>query len=58
MTLDAAAIKAFAAEHLAAYKVPREVFFVDRIPRTANGKVQRKALAATIAEKRLKSVGR
>ena len=50
MAPDAAAIKTFAAEHLANYKVPREVFFVDRIPRTANGKVQRKALAAKIAE--------
>ena len=28
-----------------------KLFFVDRIPRTANGKVQRKALAAKIAEK-------
>jgi acyl-coenzyme A synthetase/AMP-(fatty) acid ligase len=42
---DPAAIKTFAAERLAAYKVPREIVFVDRIPRTANGKVQRKALA-------------
>ena len=45
MALDAATIKTFAAGHLAAYKVPREIFFVDQIPRTANGKVQRKALA-------------
>jgi acetyl-CoA synthetase len=51
MAPDAATIKTFAAEHLANYKVPREVFFIDRIPRTANGKVQRKALAAKIAEK-------
>jgi acyl-coenzyme A synthetase/AMP-(fatty) acid ligase len=43
--VDPAAIKTFAAERLAAYKVPREIVFVDRIPRTANGKVQRKALA-------------
>jgi acyl-coenzyme A synthetase/AMP-(fatty) acid ligase len=42
--VDPAAIKTFAAERLAAYKVPREIVFVDRIPRTANGKVQRKAL--------------
>ena len=41
---DAATIKTFAAEHLAAYKVPREIIFVDRIPRTPNGKIQRKAL--------------
>ena len=45
MALDAVTIKTFAAGHLAAYKVPREIFFVDQIPRTANGKVQRKALA-------------
>jgi acyl-coenzyme A synthetase/AMP-(fatty) acid ligase len=44
--LDAPAVKAFAASHLAAYKVPREVVFVDAIPRTRNGKVQRKKLAA------------
>jgi acyl-coenzyme A synthetase/AMP-(fatty) acid ligase len=46
--IDAAAVKAFATERLAAYKVPREVMFVDRLPRTANGKVQRKALAAML----------
>jgi acyl-coenzyme A synthetase/AMP-(fatty) acid ligase len=44
---DSAAIKTFAAEHLAAYKVPREIVFVDRIPRTPNGKIQRKALKLT-----------
>jgi acetyl-CoA synthetase len=46
---NAAAVKAFASEHLAAYKVPREIVFVDRLPRTPNGKVQRKALASLIA---------
>ncbi len=45
---DAGAVKAFAAERLAAYKVPREIIFIDRLPRTANGKIQRKALAALI----------
>jgi acyl-coenzyme A synthetase/AMP-(fatty) acid ligase len=44
--LDGSAVKAFAASHLAAYKVPREVVFVDAIPRTRNGKVHRKKLAA------------
>jgi acyl-coenzyme A synthetase/AMP-(fatty) acid ligase len=43
---DAAAIRSFAAERLAAYKIPREIVFVDRIPRTANGKIQRKELAS------------
>lgn len=42
---DADAILAFAAERLAAYKCPREIRFVDALPRTANGKVKRAALA-------------
>jgi acetyl-CoA synthetase len=42
---DAEAIKAFAAERLAAYKRPREVVFVDQLPRTPNGKLKRAALA-------------
>ncbi len=40
------ALLAFAGERLAAYKVPRAVHFVDRLPRTPNGKVIRRALAA------------
>lgn len=39
------AIKSFASSRLAAYKCPREIVFVDSLPRTANGKVQRAALA-------------
>lgn len=35
----------FAEERLAAYKAPREWRFVTALPRTANGKVQRKKLA-------------
>jgi acyl-coenzyme A synthetase/AMP-(fatty) acid ligase len=38
---DADAIKTFAAERLAAYKCPREVVFLDALPRTANGKLKR-----------------
>jgi acyl-coenzyme A synthetase/AMP-(fatty) acid ligase len=41
---DADGIKAFAAERLAAYKCPREVIFLDALPRTANGKLRRGAL--------------
>ena len=48
--LDAEAVKEFAAARLAAYKVPREIIFVDQIPRTANGKAQRKALARKVTE--------
>ncbi len=47
--LDAETVKRFAGEHLAAYKCPREVFFIDALPRTANGKVKRNALAAQFA---------
>ena len=36
---------AFAREHLADHKVPRKLFLVDRIPRTATGKIQRRAVA-------------
>jgi acetyl-CoA synthetase len=42
--VSADAIKAFAAERLAAYKCPREVVFIDTLPRTANGKLMRRAL--------------
>ncbi len=42
--VDAATLLAHAAEHLAAYKRPREIIFVQSLPRTANGKVQRRAL--------------
>jgi acetyl-CoA synthetase len=47
--LAADAIKAFAAEHLAAYKCPREIVFVAALPRTPNGKVQRSRLALTLS---------
>ena len=41
---DADSIASYAKENLAAYKCPREIIFVDRLPRTANGKVMRRAL--------------
>jgi acetyl-CoA synthetase len=41
---DSAALVAFAAERLAAYKCPREIRFLDALPRTPNGKVKRSAL--------------
>ncbi|HKC18125.1 MAG TPA: acyl--CoA ligase [Candidatus Dormibacteraeota bacterium] len=36
---------AFARERLADHKVPRKLFVVDKIPRTATGKIQRRAVA-------------
>lgn len=40
-TLDADAIIAWSREHMANYKVPRKVSFVDELPRNASGKVQK-----------------
>ncbi len=42
--VSAEAVKAHCAAHLAAYKVPHQVFLVDRLPRTASGKLQRRLL--------------
>lgn len=41
---DSADIERFAVERLAGYKRPRAIVFVDRLPRTANGKIMRQAL--------------
>jgi acyl-CoA synthetase (AMP-forming)/AMP-acid ligase II len=38
-TLDADGLRAFCAERLADYKVPRHIEFVDALPRNATGKV-------------------
>jgi acetyl-CoA synthetase len=38
---DATAILAFAAERMAEWKRPRQVVFVENLPRTANGKIKR-----------------
>lgn len=40
-----ASIETFAAERLADYKRPREIVFMDALPRTANGKIKRAGLA-------------
>lgn len=46
VAIDGDAVKAFSALHLATYKCPREIFVVDHLPRTANGKIKRSALTA------------
>ena len=43
-TVTADELKDHAKTHLAKHKYPREVVFVDRLPRTANGKLDRRAL--------------
>ncbi len=45
-SVDAAVITQFFETRLAPYKHPREIVFIDALPRTANGKVRRNALAA------------
>jgi len=42
---------AFARERLADYKVPKKLFIVDEIPRTATGKIQRRSVAASFEKK-------
>jgi len=42
---DEAAIRSFAAERLAAFKVPRKIFILDEIPKGPTGKLQRIGLA-------------
>jgi len=44
--VDEAELKAFVKQNLAAYKVPRDVVFVEELPRTATGKVLKRALQA------------
>jgi fatty-acyl-CoA synthase len=43
--LSAEELKAFVKENLARYKVPRDVLFLDDLPRTATGKVLKRQLA-------------
>lgn len=44
-TADESGIRAFTAEHLADFKVPRKVLIMDEIPKGATGKLQRIGLA-------------
>lgn len=47
-----AALQAFCRERLAEFKVPKKIHLVTEIPRTATGKVQRRAVAAALAGSR------
>lgn len=42
--VDEDAVMSFVRERLAAYKCPKQIWFVNALPRTANGKLNRKAL--------------
>jgi acyl-CoA synthetase (AMP-forming)/AMP-acid ligase II len=45
-TLDEAGVKAFSKEHLASYKIPRSISFIDELPKTGSGKVLKRELRA------------
>lgn len=47
--LGVVALRAFCAERLAAYKIPRTIVFVDELPRDERGKVSRRALETLVA---------
>jgi acyl-CoA synthetase (AMP-forming)/AMP-acid ligase II len=44
-SLDETALRRYCLDHLEEYKVPRRVFVHDELPRTGNGKIDRKALS-------------
>ena len=46
-TVDEDAIKAYVKDNLARYKVPREVIFLDELPRNPTGKILKRELAIT-----------
>lgn len=49
--IDEAVLKAFCANHLAAYKIPRQFIVLEKLPTTATGKVDKKKLKADYLEK-------
>lgn len=48
-SFDEAAIRGFCREHLAQFKVPREVRWLEHLPRNATGKILRRQLSAETA---------
>lgn len=45
-TLDAQDLKDYVKAHLAGYKVPRDIVFLDQLPRNATGKILKRELAS------------
>ena len=46
--LDENGVKAFAREHLASYKIPRSISWLDELPRTGSGKILKRELRQPI----------
>jgi fatty-acyl-CoA synthase/long-chain acyl-CoA synthetase len=55
--LDGPGVVAFARGHLAGYKVPRSVSFIDELPRTGSGKILKRVLREPYWEGRSSRVG-
>ena len=51
-TLTTDALRAFCKENLTGYKVPKQIFFRESLPKTNVGKVLRRALREEVASKR------
>jgi fatty-acyl-CoA synthase len=49
-TLDADRLIAFCRERLAAFKVPKQVVFVDKLPKNASGKILKRELRSSIGQ--------
>jgi long-chain acyl-CoA synthetase len=49
-TVDVEALRAFGKETLGAYKVPRQVFFVEELPKSLIGKVLRKKVRDALVD--------
>ena len=50
-TLDAEEVKAYVKQNLARYKVPRDVIFLEQLPRNATGKVVKRELGEPVQER-------
>ena len=56
-SLDEAGLLSWARDHLAGYKLPRSVSFVEEIPRNASGKILKKVLREPFWKDRDRRVG-
>lgn len=55
MQVTAAELQAFGRQQLAGYKQPRLITFIDALPQTASGKVERRTVAAHLARQQTES---
>jgi len=56
-TLTPEALMGFGREHLASYKVPRSISFVDELPKTGSGKLLKRSLREPFWQGRTRRVG-